>query len=60
MNIKQILDFISNQSLQLSAINAGIWFSALDWTIKVAFGLPSTVYICLKIYHEFIKAKKES
>jgi len=57
--MKHIINFISNNAVRASAINAGIWLSALDWSIKIAFGLPSAVYVCLKIYHEFFKPKNK-
>jgi len=53
--MKSIINFLSNNAVQISAVNAGIWLSALDWSIKIAFGLPSAIYICLKIYHEYLK-----
>ena len=56
--MKNIINFISDHVVQVSAVNAGIWLSALDWSIKIAFGLPSAVYVCLKIYSEFIFRNK--
>ena len=53
--MKSILNFLSDNAVQVSAINAGIWLCALNWSIKLAFGLPSAIYVSLKIYHEFIK-----
>jgi len=53
--MKSIINFLSDNAVQVSAINAGIWLFALDWSIKLAFGLPSAIYVSLKIYHEFIK-----
>ena|GEM_PF-4686682 len=53
--MKSILNFLSNNTVQVSAVNAGIWLSAVDWSIKLAFGLPSAIYVCLKLYHEFFK-----
>lgn len=44
-----------------------IWLSAwlLGWSmaeadllVRILFGLPGAVYLCLKIYHEYIKKKK--
>jgi len=53
--MKFLNQFISDHSVQLSAVNAGIWLSALDWSFKIVFGLPSAIYLSLKIYHEFFK-----
>ena len=57
--MKPVLNFLSNNAVQVSAVNAGIWLSALDWSIKLAFGLPSAIYVCLKLYHEFFKRNNE-
>ena len=53
--MKSILNFLSDNTVQVSAVNAGIWLSALDWSVKIIFGLPTAIYICLKLYHEFLK-----
>ena len=58
--MKQIFNFISDNAVRVSAVNAGIWLSALEWSIKIAFGLPSAIYVCLKLYHEFLKRKQSS
>lgn len=57
--MKSLLSFISDHVVQVSAINAGIMLSALDWSIKIALGLPSAVYVCFKIYYEFLTYKNE-
>jgi len=54
--MKSVLNFISDNTVQVSAVNAGIWLSALDWSIKIVFGLPTAIYVCLKLYHEFFKS----
>ncbi len=57
--MKSLINFLSDNAVQVSAVNAGIWLCALDWSIKLAFGLPSAIYVCLKIYHEFIKPNNQ-
>ncbi len=56
--MKHFFLFFFNDRVQISALNAGIWLSAIDWTFKILFGLPSAIYLSLKIYHEFIKPLK--
>jgi hypothetical protein len=56
--MKHLIQFFSNYRVHISAINAGIWLSALDWSLKIFFGLPTAIYLTLKIYHEFIKPPK--
>jgi len=58
--MKPIINFLSNDTVQVSAVNAGIWLSALDWGIKIVFGLPTAIYICLKLYSEFLKPDQKS
>jgi len=58
--MKSIYNFLSDNTLQISAVNAGIWLSALDWSVKIIFGLPSTIYVCLKIYNEFLQRKNSA
>jgi hypothetical protein len=53
--MRNIIQFITDNKVHVSALNAGIWLSTIDWTIKIVFGLPSVIYLCLKIYHEYIK-----
>lgn len=57
--MKYIHTLIQDHIVQLSALNAGIMLSAMDWGIKIAFGLPSAIYITLKIYHDFIKPARD-
>lgn len=56
--MKHILFFFSDEKVHISALNAGIWLSALGWSVKILLGLPSAIYLSLKIYHEFIKPLK--
>jgi hypothetical protein len=58
--MKSIINFLSNNTVQVSAVNAGIWLSALDWSIKIVFGLPTAIYICFKLYHEFLKPDQKN
>ena len=41
----------------LSAWLLGWSFAGTDLLIRILFGLPGAVYLCLKIYHEYIKKK---
>jgi hypothetical protein len=57
--MKFLANLVTDSKIHISALNAGIWLSTLDWTIKILFGLPSVIYVCLKIYSEYLKKDKD-
>jgi hypothetical protein len=50
-----IYSFLSDRGIHAS-VTLGV-LAVLNWdlVIKIIFGLPSFIYVCLKIYREFIR-----
>jgi hypothetical protein len=56
--ITPLLSVLLDLKVYLSAALVGFSMASIDLGIKVLFGLPGAIYICFKIYHEFLKKKK--
>jgi hypothetical protein len=53
----KIIYFISDLNVWLSAWLMSWSLAEIDFVMKLILGLPGAVYLCLKIYREFVKKK---
>ena len=51
---------LQDRTVHVSGIVATLSMINIDIYIKIIFGLPGAVYICLKIYKEFIKKQSDA
>jgi hypothetical protein len=53
-----IINFLQDRAIQVSAISSTVMLSKTDIVIKVAFGLPSALYVTIKLLKELKIIKK--
>lgn len=56
-----LYDMAHDPAVWIGTAHMAIIFSPehiMEWGLKVFFGLPAAVYMCFKIYYEFLKTPK--